>query len=43
MGGMGNISVSLNGNFYGTDQGTAEKFADMIAEMIGQNMKLRTI
>lgn len=39
----GGISVVLNGNFYGTDQSAAEKFADMLAEMIGQNMKLRTI
>lgn len=39
----GGISISLNGNFYGTDESTAEKFADMIANKLGMQLKLRTI
>ena len=39
----GGISISLNGNFYGTDESTAEKFADMIANKLGMQVKLRTI
>jgi hypothetical protein len=37
------LSVVLNGNFYGTDESTAEKFADMIASTLGKQLKLRTI
>ena len=37
----GGISVVLNGNFYGTDQGTATKFANMIATMINRQIKLK--
>lgn len=45
LGGMGGGGIVLNisGNFYGTDQSAAEQFANTIADMIGRNMKLRTI
>ncbi len=41
--GGGGISVVISGNFYGTDQSAAEKFGDMIANIIGQQLKIRTI
>ncbi len=41
--GGGWVTVNISGNFYGTDQQTAMKFADSIAKIIGQQLKIKTI
>lgn len=41
--GGNNITVNLSGNFYGSDEELAEKMGDKIADIIGQQLKIRTI
>lgn len=43
MGMGGGVIVNMSGNFYGTDQEMARKFGDMIAGVISQQLKIRTI
>lgn len=43
MGGGAAVVVNLSGNFYGTDESASRKFADEIARIITQQLKVRTI
>lgn len=41
--GGGGVTINFSGSFFGTDQQTAEKFGNMIARTLGQQLKVRTI